>query len=98
METASHLQPPRPTPGQGVWWLAWLLLLAGQAWLTLNLFGRDLSAASLLDERPVLSGRHPLHLYHGHLGSQALFDHGRLSCYDPAFQAGYPKTPIFDSG
>ena len=23
---------------------------------------------------------------------------GQLCCYDPAFQAGYPKTPIFDSG
>jgi len=23
---------------------------------------------------------------------------GRFCCYDPAFQAGYPKTPIFDNG
>jgi hypothetical protein len=25
-------------------------------------------------------------------------EHGTLCCYDPAFQAGYPKTPVFDSG
>src|SRR5262249_34146929 len=40
----------------------------------------------------------PLHLYHGALGARALFERGNLSCYDPSFYAGYPKTPVFDPG
>src|SRR6185312_3937039 len=36
--------------------------------------------------------------YHGLLGAQSWRAGGFGSCYDPAFQAGYPKTPIFDSG
>jgi hypothetical protein len=73
-------------------------LAAWQAWMTLSLFGPDDPWRRLGSDEPVLSGRHPLHLYHGHLGAQALRNTGRFCCYDPAFQAGYPKTPIFDSG
>ncbi|MBY0230873.1 MAG: hypothetical protein K2W96_16425, partial [Gemmataceae bacterium] len=77
----------------------WLLLLAAlaawQAWLTLALFG---GLDALADDRPLLSGRHPLHLYHGYLGARSLLERGSLSCFDPAFHAGYPKTPVFDSG
>src|SRR5438105_8326147 len=58
--------------------------------------GRDWHA--LADDRPVVGGRHPLHLYHGQLGAES-WRAGRFgSCYDPAFQAGYPKTPVFDAG
>ena len=56
------------------------------------------TADRLLDDQPVLSGRHPLHLYHGLLGARSFLNRGTLSCYDPAFQAGYPKTPVFDDG
>jgi hypothetical protein len=73
-------------------------LLAWQGWLTLSLFGGEAAWDLLLDEQPILSGNHPLHQYHGHLGAQALLARGRCSCYDPGFQAGYPRTPIFDSG
>jgi hypothetical protein len=66
--------------------------------MTLGLFGPDQSWDHLWDDQPILSGRHPLHFYHGILGAQSLRDHGRLCCYDPGFQAGYPKTPVFDSG
>src|SRR5262249_30142716 len=80
---------------------AWLILLAAlvawQGWLTLGLFGED-PWRTRSDDRPMLSGRHPLHLYHGYLGALSLWDRGHLSCYDPAFHAGYPKTPVFDSG
>lgn len=75
-----------------------LALLAWQAWMTLSLFGGERPWEHLLDEQPILSGRHPLHLYHGYLGARSLREHGSLSCYDPTFQAGYPKTPVFDSG
>ncbi len=81
---------------------AWLLVLAGllawQAWQALGLFGRDRPLEQLWNDEPVISGRHALHLYHGTLGAQAFLEHGSLSCYDPAFHAGYPKTPVFDSG
>jgi hypothetical protein len=73
-------------------------LLAAQAWLTLGLFGPERTPGPVLDPQPLLSGRHPLHLYHGHLGARALLARGSLSCYDPAFHAGYPKTPVFDGG
>lgn len=52
----------------------------------------------LCSEEPLLSGRHPLHLYFGYLGARSLLERGTPCCYDPSFQAGYPKTPVFDSG
>jgi hypothetical protein len=73
-------------------------LLIWQGWLTLGLFGNDQSFQILLDDRPILSGSHPLHLYHGFLGAKALLEHGSTCCFDPSFEAGYPKTPIFDGG
>jgi hypothetical protein len=66
--------------------------------MTLTLFGGEQSWHRLLDEQPILSGRHPLHLYHGYLGARTLHERGGLSCYDPTFHAGYLKTPVFDSG
>lgn len=81
---------------------AWLLTLAAlaawQGWMTLTLYGPDQPWARLLDDQPIVSGRHPLHLYHGYLGSIALRGRGNPCCYDPNFQAGYPKTPVFDGG
>lgn len=73
-------------------------LLVWQGWMTLGLFGSAAPWEQLTSAEPVLSGMHPLHQYHGYLGAQALLASGQSSCYDPAFQAGYPKTPIFDSG
>jgi hypothetical protein len=82
--------------------LGWTLLLLGlvvwQACMTLGLFGEERPWERVLDDEPVLSGRHPLHLYHGYLGAWSLWHTGSACCYDPAFQAGYPKTPVFDSG
>lgn len=52
----------------------------------------------LIDDEPIISGRHPVHLYFGFLGAQSFRERGTLCCYDPAFQAGYPKTPVFDAG
>jgi hypothetical protein len=80
----------------------WLLGVAGlvlaQAGLALSLFGPDRTWAAVADPRPVLSGRHPLHQYHGSLGAGSFRHRGATTCYDPAFQAGYPKTPVFDGG
>lgn len=88
-------------PGRGnclFWFFIFLGLMAWQGWMTLTLFGPNQARQRLLDDQPILSGRHPLHLYHGYLGASALVERGSLCCYDPAFQAGYPKTPVFDSG
>ncbi|MBA4064600.1 MAG: hypothetical protein C0501_12980 [Isosphaera sp.] len=80
----------------------WLLGLAGlvlaQAGLALALFGPDRAWAAVTDDRPLMSGRHPLHLYHGALGAESFCARAATTCYDPHFQAGYPKTPVFDGG
>jgi len=73
-------------------------ICAWHGWMTLSLFGLDQPWQRLLDAEPIVSGRHPLHLYHGFLGAQSFQERGTSCCFDPAFQAGYPKTPIFDSG
>jgi hypothetical protein len=82
-------------------WL-WSLLVVGlfvwHAWLTLQLFGADDPWQHLTDDEPIISGRHPLHIYHGYLGARSFQATRHLCCYDPAFQAGYPMTPVFDSG
>jgi hypothetical protein len=89
---------PLPAVGRHPVWLLGLAgLLAWQGWMTLGLFGPD-PWGRLVDDEPILSGRHPLHLYHGYLGARALCERGTLSCYDPSFHAGYPKTPVFDGG
>jgi len=79
-------------------WLPLLGLLAWHGWLTLTLFGAENRWQQLLDNRPIVSGRHALHLYHATLGAQAQRERGSFCCFDPAFQAGYPKTAVFDAG
>jgi hypothetical protein len=88
-----------PHFGDHVLWLVpFAGLVAWQVWMTLGLFAARAEPATLLDDRPPMSGRHPLHLYHGYLGAATLVQRGSLSCFDPNFYAGYPKTPVFDSG
>ena len=101
MEAPAH-SPVRPVALRLAERLGAALLLccltAGQGWMTLQLFGADAPWERLLDDEPIVSGRHPLHLYHGFLSSRSLFERGTPCCYDPAFQAGYPRTPVFDGG
>jgi hypothetical protein len=80
-----------------IWFFCLLGLIGWQAWMTLSLFGPENPCRRLLDDRPIVSGLHPLHLYHGFLGAETIWNQGNICCYDPAFQAGYPKTPVFDS-
>ncbi|AMV23183.1 hypothetical protein VT84_02145 [Gemmata sp. SH-PL17] len=90
-----------PTNGfreQPAWLVAAAVVVVAQAGLALALFGPARQWSAVTDDRPILSGRHPLHLYHGTLGASAFRDHRTSTCYDPAFQAGYPKTPVFDGG
>ncbi len=90
---------PLRLTGDSPWWLILLaLVVAWQGWMTLGLFGSENRLAHLTSNEPVLSGRHPLHEYHGTLGARSLRYCGSTLCYDPAFHAGYPKTPVFDAG
>lgn len=82
----------RARPG---WLPVLILILIGQAGLALERFG---SWSAVTDDRPLLDGRHPLHLYHGTLGAETFRQRYATACFDPAFQAGYPKTPVFDGG
>jgi hypothetical protein len=81
-----------------IWLLAVAALVLAQVGLVLALFGPARSWAAITDDRPILSGRHPLHQYHGTLGATSFRLNGTTTCYDPNFQAGYPKTPVFDGG
>ena len=85
----------RRSPG---WLFVLVLLLAAQGWLTLRLFGPGLPFERMTNDEPVLDGRHPLHSYHGLLGNRSWHERRSTTCYDPAFQAGYLKTPVFDAG
>jgi len=80
------------------WLVVAVVVLVAQAGLALSLFSATRSWTAVTDERPILSGHHPLHLYHGTLGAAAFRSSRAATCYDPAFQAGYPKTPVFDGG
>jgi hypothetical protein len=82
-------------------WLGWLALLsvtAVQVGLTFTLLTPNATWNELVSPAPITAGRHPLHLYHGQLGGQMGRLTGSTCCFDPAFQAGYPKTPWFDAG
>src|SRR5262245_57695228 len=85
----------RRSPG---WLVVLALLVAVQAWLTLRLFGTDNPFDRLTSDEPVLDGRHALHGYHGLLANRVWHLRKTTTCYDPAFQAGYLKTPVFDAG
>jgi hypothetical protein len=87
-----------PTIRSWAWCAAALVVVVlGQYGISLQLFGPQ-PWFTLQNDQPILSGRHPLHLYHGSLGVGTFRDHWSTTCYDPAFQAGYPKTPVFDDG
>jgi hypothetical protein len=85
----------RRSPG---WLVILALLVCAQGWLTLRLFGPGIPIDRITNDDPVLDGRHALHSYHGLLGSRVWHARTTTTCYDPAFQAGYLKTPIFDAG
>ena len=79
------------------WW-AWILLgivFAVHSVQAVRLFP---SVASIVDRNsPVVMVDHAIHMYHGSLGSSFLRDHATTWGYDPAFLAGYPETPVWDS-
>src|SRR5436190_19303299 len=89
-QSATLLAPSKPSFALMPWFAGLLVLglIGWHAWTTLQLFGTENPWQRLIDNQPIISGRHPLHLYHGCLGARAFLATRRLSCYDPAFQAG----------
>jgi hypothetical protein len=85
----------RRSPG---WLFVLAMLVVAQAWLTLHLYGGGNPIATLTSDAPIISGKHSLHYYHGLLGNRVWHERKTMTCYDPSFQAGYLKTPIFDAG
>src|SRR5690242_7662258 len=73
-----------------------LVLTAWHGWMTLSLFGRESPWERLTSAEPVLSGKHAANLYLGLLAANARLATGSGCCYDPSFQAGYPRTPVFE--
>jgi hypothetical protein len=72
-----------------------LMLIHGK--LTLQLFGPDKPWHQLLNDEPLTSGRHAVHLQQGALGAAAVRSVGSDRIYDPSEYAGYPRTPVFDA-
>jgi hypothetical protein len=67
------------------------------------LFGAHLVATlfffppeDILNDRPVLTLDHSLHLYQAERAKEIFWSTGRLHTYDPYFMAGYPGGTIFD--
>lgn len=92
---------PVPSSIWQVYLLPVLILTAAlvyHCFMIMGLFSEFEPLEQIANQNPVLSGSHPLHQYHGYLGARTFLRRGRFSCYDPFFEAGYPKSPIFDSG
>lgn len=75
-------------------WIVFAVVMGTHAWLTFKLFP---SWQALVNDEPIISVDHAIHLYHGYLGAKFLKEHGTSWGYDPFFMAGYPKTPVYDS-
>jgi hypothetical protein len=80
--------PGTPWPGRSWGYaLAVISLLAIHGGLTVQLFGREKPVRNLLNDEPITSGRHAVHLCQS----------GRAAArFDPSCYAGYPPTPVFD--
>jgi hypothetical protein len=98
MESRTFEPPPHHERSYALAWLGLLLVLLTQIFCVLHVFGGIANGYRVWTDQPILCGKHPLHTYHGLIGSESWRRSGSGSCYDPTFQAGYAKTPIFDSG
>ena len=99
MEKSVDQSADATAPWNGsIWFLGFVGLLAWQTWLSLGLFGPDAPWQTLVDDRPIISGAHPQHLYLGFPGRANRWPAvaARFASTIPSFQAGYPKTPIFN--
>lgn len=72
-----------------------LLLLVWHAWMVLGLFGPWPVWERLTNDEPIVTGKHPANLYLGMVAARALAATGDCCCYDPAYNAATPVTPIY---
>ncbi len=85
-----------PKPAGRWWaWLALLLIFGIHSFQAIRLFP---SLRSIVDrDSPVVVVDHAIHEYHGALGARFCREAGTSWGFDPAFMAGYPETPVWDS-
>jgi len=84
-------------PRRPAWLLALAAVMLSQVSLGVQWLGVGVSFDSPAWRVPVTAGEHPLHQYHAGLGAKAFRESRSATCYDVNFQAGYPKSPVFDA-
>ncbi len=72
------------------------LLALWHGWMVLSLYGPWPPWQRLVNDEPIITGKHPGNLYLGTQQAQALAATGSCCCYVSAYQAGFPVTPIFN--
>lgn len=77
-EAALAVRPDEPPTGKMVGYSLLLIavVLVGQVGMARELFG----SGGLRDDRPIISGQHPLHLYHASLGAASFRERFSTSC------------------
>src|SRR5436309_3066186 len=78
------------------WGAALALVMAVHVVVTVNAFGDDRPIANIRNDDPIVSGRHPFHLYHATAGAAAVRVRDTSACYDPFLAAGYARTVAVD--
>jgi hypothetical protein len=71
-------------------------IMAAHVAVTLAAFGPDHPIERIAGDEPIISGRHPFHLYHAGVGAAAVRARGRCACYDTFLAAGYARTSAAD--
>jgi hypothetical protein len=72
------------------------LVMAAHVVVTIQAFGDGHPIAAIRNDEPIVSGRHPFHLYHAMVGAAGVRRQGTPSCYDPFLAAGYARTVAVD--
>lgn len=95
--TQPEFVPAGPSPARRAIRAALLLAVClGHAALTVRAVSADRPISAVFDEQPIVSGRHPIHLYHAAAGAEAFRSHGECASFDPYLAAGFARTPAVD--
>jgi hypothetical protein len=78
------------------WGAVLALVMAAHIAVTFQAFGDSEPIAAIRNDEPIVSGRHPFHLYHAMAGAAGVRTRGTSACYDPFLAAGYARTVAVD--
>lgn len=93
----SEFVPPGNFPLRRTARAAVLVIIgAAHALATVRTVAGDQPLSTAFDDKPIVSGRHPVHLYHASAGAAAFHDTGDCAGFDPNFAAGFARTPAVD--